>query len=196
MRHRGFTLAELIVAGFILGLLLFAVFAIYRMGASTMMKADAQTELLQQLQTITTKLSREAERSVYEGVSVTPDGRAVALLDATYSDGSFAVDSSGRLVWQRYVIYYWEPAASSLSRTTLPYLPPDPRVADTLESYTGNPLSDYTNGGQEVGRNVSACTFAIEGGAFLRLGLEAQKKRYGREDPERLSLGTTVLLRN
>lgn len=187
---------ELTVAGFILGLLLFAIFSIYRMGASTLMKVDAQTEMLQQLQTVLSKLSREAERSIYDGVSVSPDGSAVAILNATYGDGSFAVNASGGIIWQSYVIYYWDSASNAVARTTLPYLPPDPTVPDKLESYTGNPLNVYASGGQIMARGVTACTFAIEGDTFLQADLEAQKKRYGREDPERLRLRTTVLLRN
>ncbi len=181
-----------------LGLLVTVIFAIYRMGASALMKADAESELLQGLQNATRRFARDAEQTVYDSVTVAPDGQAVSFLSAVYGTG-YAVDGNGRPQWQRFVVYYYEPPSGRFLRREVELVAPLP-VAETIE-VTGLTLSDYTNSGALLARHVHDCEFRVDlqpptGTPILSLALGARKARYGREDEELVRLGTAVRMRN
>lgn len=205
MRQQGLTLLETMVGASITLVLLTAVFFVFRMGASAMMKVSARNELLQGLQTASTLLARDVEQSVYGSLSLTPGGGAISFLSALDDNGDFQVDGLGAPLWQRYVIYYHAAApASELRRLEVPLAAgsPEQTAPGPIESYgPSQVLSTYLSGGRVIAQHVFSARFLVDTAAPLTRPLvigefEGRQKRYGRSDEEVLQIRSSALIRN
>ncbi len=205
MNRRGLTLLETMVGSAITLTLLTAIFFVFRMGASAMLKVSARNEMHQSLQTACNLLARDVEQSVYDSLSLSPDGRAVSFLSALDTNGVFQADSYGAPLWQQYVIYYQlPPPTAELFRLEVPLAPgsPEQTAPGPIESYGPNqPLATYLSGGRVLAQNVFNARFTVDRAAPLTRALvvgelEGRKKRYGRTDEEVLQLRSSALMRN
>ena len=170
---KGFSLIEVIVAGTIFLLLLGMIFVIYRAGADTWMKSDANSELLGKVQKLTTRMTREAERSTY--LSASPRGprkntsgnpvdsspeRGFAFLTPVDNNGVFQFDpTTRRPLWQNYVIYFHDPATRTIRRKVLaPYFPNTTKNPRRIESDRGASLAAQFSGGQTLIQEAKSLT--------------------------------------
>ncbi len=193
-RRQGFTLIEAMVAYMLLAILFLMMFFIYRTGASAWKKAEAQTQLLQEAQVVTGRLSREIERSVYASAGLDPGpgtGTAVAFLscwnDAT---GEYDYDPGSRSpLWHKYLICYYNAATQEVFWTETPLVPPSSTPAPLAA------LATFRNGGKLLARNVTRCDFTLSED-MLELQLELSRKRYGSETLEVVQLPLRVFFRN
>ncbi len=183
-------------------LLLGALFLIYRMGARAWAQTDAHTELLQSLQIVTARVSREMERSHYGSVSLGASGRSVAFLSPLDEQG-FALQPDGSLEWRRYLVFYWDGTDKVFVRD-LPLAAGDPQIytPTPVETYDGpwgvRSVDFYANSGRLVSRQV--VDFLVEitppPERLFRVKVKGERKRYGDSTPEAVEVERFVFLRN
>ena len=202
VRQSGSTMVEMLVAAAILGVLITTVFAVYLMGTRASAKGDTQSELLESLRMATLRIGRELEVSAKAGISVNPAQDAIALLSPEDPNGAYLVEpSTPEVHWQKYVIYYRDGSDNTLRRREVVVVVGAPEwseagIIDGYDSGSGaQPLDSYTSGGQVVARNISQARFEVNDG-LVRTFLQAQKRRYGRTDPETLELTSATYPRN
>ncbi len=196
--ERGFTLAEMLVASAVSGLLLLTLFFIYRICASAWMKGDTQTRLRQSAMVASEKLSRDLERSVYDSVSISADRRGMSFLSALDANGQFQFNiASQEPIWQSYLIYYLDTPSREFRRRAVSVAgAPQQSVAGPIENFgPSQPVDTYMVGGQAVAHGLDFCELTVVN-KLLRLKLRAQQKRYGSERLEVFELETVTNLRN
>ncbi len=191
------TLLELLVAAGLLALLSAAVFLVFRTGTSAWQKGQTQTDLIQQLQLVTSALARDVEAAPYDSLSLSPGGDGISVLSALYADGNYALNThSGELVWQSFIVYYL--SQGQVLRRRVPLAVPA-AVSGPVEATATNlgthSIDFYRSGGKSLTQDVSRLQFGISG-QMLVVEIEGRKKRYGSEAPEVFRLSTTVRLRN
>lgn len=191
---------EVLVGMFLLLLLLSVLVMVFQTGANAWSKADAETELLQTLQVLVTRVERDGERSAYDSLQLLP-GMAVSFLSPQEPDGTLALDPlKRRPKWRAYVIYYYDPALKAVLRKEVPLAPGSPEESEAapIESYgTGQPLSDYLYGGDYAGWRISRFEPSVPvDSELLHIDIEAGRERYGRSAPETATLSTTIHFRN
>ena len=160
---------------------------IYQMGANAWAKTRTQTEMLQSMQTSSKRLTLELENSCPQSVSVSP--RAVAFLSARDANGTVVLNVNGALVWQKYVIYYYDDVRQELQRKELPLAAGSPQQnrPESIEDYLpSTPFANHLNGGIPVARNVREAEFHLVG-ERVELSTKCEIERYGRTDGETLS---------
>jgi prepilin-type N-terminal cleavage/methylation domain-containing protein len=200
MRRYGYSLIEVVVAMGILTLLLAIAFNAFVTGANAWQKGDAQTELLQNCQLTTTRLSHEAERTIYGSVTVAANGQAVSMASAVYaSTGQFAVDpASSNLQWQNYLIFYYDASLYAVCEQTVPISPPTFTPVPIEQYNAGNgpqPLSSYLNNGTPIAHDVTQFN-VHQAQTLLTVNVTAQKGRYGSQAPETVSTYAVAHMRN
>lgn len=197
IRRRGFTIIELVVASVILGFLLFMAFLAYQLSASSLMKGTTQAEMLGTLQVAFNKIEGAVKSSSRDGVSTSLDQTVLATIQATDLDGKYTLDSTGRLEWQGYRVFYWTNDDDGILYTRKVSYPGGPTTtASSLESSSGSDLLSFRNNGTPLARGLSDCRFYIDPSDLLVLEATIEKKRYGSEEPERISARSTVAVRN
>jgi Prokaryotic N-terminal methylation motif len=200
-RRRGITLVELIVASFVLGLLGLLTVALFRTGASGWKKLEAQSTMLADYEVLNTKISREAQRSVYGSAStdVGANGPTLAFLSALDDDGVFVLSDTYEPVWQKYLVFYHDQAKRSVYFAEVPLIKDSPeiKVPGPLQNYDGGSpdLDKYRTDGRLLMTDVDRCTFTLAG-TMLTVEIEGSRKRYGDSKPETLEMINSTAFRN
>lgn len=199
----GFTLLEALIACSTFLLMLGSLFAIYRLGATIWLRADTGAEILGQVQTLSAKIAREAERSLYDSLAIesSPTKRGCSLLSAHDSGGGFDFDPGTRMPrWQRAVLFYFDASTRTVYRREFPLT--GASVRENLQLYsqgfvqegaTPRLLRRFT-GGQPVANQISDFRLqkptrrvTLSGGRgerdipvrCLRLTITVEKPRFG-----------------
>lgn len=183
----GFTLIESIISCSLLGTILITTGMIYQMGANAWAKTRTQSEMLQAMQTSSKRLTIELENSCPQSLTVSSE--AVAFLSARDDDGTPILAADGTLIWQKYVIYYYDQARQELLRKELPLVAGSPQQTEPapIEEYLpGTPLANHLNAGIAVARDVKECEFNLVD-TRVELITMCERQRYGRTDGETLS---------
>jgi len=191
------TLVEVIVASAIMGIIMLALGAVYRMGAADFSQTMAHSEMLGQARVVAGTLSREVGTSSYDSLSISDDRQAASFLVRFGTAGTFAFNpADGRPLWQSYVVYYLEDGA--LKRRLLPLPAGGLDHAIPIEEYAPwgrKPVNSWRGDGAMVAAGLKVCRFESFSGR-LRLTLQMQYKRVGRDEPEHLDLTFTTMFRN
>lgn len=197
-RRRGASLLDIMVASVILGLLLFALFSLFRTGVVGLKKVDNQSSLLRELQILSLKIGRAAHESSFDSLSVSPDQTIVAFLSAEDGNGDFIADDLGRPVWQKFIVYYLQTSDNTIYRTEVPYTATDPSETTTYEDYSGGTLPALVGSGdpRPLAKNITFCRWERLSPALLSFQFQAERQRYQSDDFEKKSLTSTVKLRN
>lgn len=191
---RGHTLVELMVGFMLLTLLFGMLYFVYRTGAGAWKKSETQVELLQEAQVVTSRLSREVERSVYDSAEVDPGpniGTAVAFLSC-WNDATdqYDYDATSRSpIWHKYLICYYDAANQKV------YWNETPLGSPTTAAAPLPALATYRSGGKLLASHVTRCDFTLSE-EVLELQLELERKHYGSEKLEQIQLPTRVFFRN
>lgn len=197
-REQGFTLAELVITSALMGIMFVALGAIYKMGMVGLSKTTVHNDMLGQAQITAARLTREVASSSFDSLSLSPDRTAACFMIRFDENGHVDFDpSSGRPIWQSYVIYYLD--GNELKRRVLPLLENDrPVDAVPIQKYIPwgrKPVGAWCSEGVTVARSLKRCTFDNLSGR-LRLTMVAEKERLGKKDPETLELTFTTMFRN
>lgn len=201
-KNQAIGLADLIVALALFMLLTAALFVIFFLGGKAWRKSDDRYELLRNTQVVQSQFAREAERSSVFSVTVLP-GRAVCFLSPINDAGNPSSDAYGDVRWERYIIFYHDPATQEVRELEVPLLPSSfehstPQPIERFLSATGvHPLADYLSGGRVVGRGIQRFQPDLPAGG-QRLNLRLYTVQPGRGADPDLTLDTTthVLMRN
>lgn len=199
MNTRGHTLLELVLGMAILTIILVMLFAVYQLGANAWKKAEVRTELAQQAQQVAGHLTREVERSIYDGASLDSVPNATTgVNDTTLSLLSCWNDATSRFeydavargpLWQKYTIIYFDSVQGKVFATQTPLAPP---------AATPVPLANpatFRSGGRLLASDVVRCDFALAQDR-LEMTLELARRRYGSQTPETVALPVRAIFRN
>lgn len=196
--NSGLTLAETLVGAFVFGLLLAALFGVFRLGATAWQQGSTRTHLLQSCQVVTGRFGRDAERSTVASVSLGPGGNGVAFLSPIDANGVFQYDETTvEPRWQHYVVYYYDAATKGIYRREVSVVgSAQETTAAPIETFSGGPINSFFNGGHKLASDVTACTFVLTPDNQLGLTCTATKDRYGASTPEQVTITTMAHLRN
>lgn len=189
------------IAAGLFGILMTLMVGAFSMGSKTWRKADEQAEVLQNLQVVSTRLSREMERSVYQSLSIASGNDALSFLSALDPNGQFAMDAGGNTQWQKYIIFYYDSGADEVLFREVPLVGGSAEIMTPgpIESYndgTGaKPLANYLNSGRPLARGVTQFLVGRAGAQLVTLQLAAEKQ-FGTRKPTTASLRSSVHLRN
>lgn len=154
----GLTVIEVLLVITLLGLLMTAIFAIFEMGTRAWQKTGTKNELLQQIQLVNFRLSKELELSSPQSVSTDKDAGIVAFLTPLTETGEFCLGVKGRPEFQAYIVYYLRKSTKMIYRRRVELAPTasERRVPLPIVDYddgTGKKsLVSYASGGRAVAR--------------------------------------------
>lgn len=196
--NRGISLAELLIACTILGMLLSAVFMIYRMGAQAWLKSDAKSELLQVAQIVSAKVNREVEGSSYRGLEISADGSGLAFPSAKDLNGVFVYDPVAITpIWQKYQVIYFDASKKALFQREVPLAGlPQQKASMPIKSLGQGTVDKFFSNGVQVAHGMDTCRFSVTPSEQLVVELSASKVRYGSPVPEKQSVRVVTALRN
>jgi hypothetical protein len=126
---RGLTLAELIVASFLSLIVMSLVFALFVPAKLSTITGDNKAEVNMNAHRSITRLSHELRASSPSSITyVNPrspnEPAAISFMTAYNRDGLFVTGSSGKPLWQGYVIYYLPAGGNKILRKTVDVSPP------------------------------------------------------------------------
>jgi hypothetical protein len=204
MKARGFTLVEALIACSMFLVMLGSLFSIYRMGATIWLRSDTGAEILGQVQSLSAKIAREAERSLFDSLAIESSATKTgcSLLSAHDANGRFDFDPGTRMPrWQTAILFYFDKAAETVYRLEVPIAGATPRENLLLygQNFVRTPsgparLLPRFVGGQPVATKIKAVSFekptrevTLSGGRgdvamplrCLRLKVRVEKPRFG-----------------
>ncbi|MGE0494900.1 MAG: type II secretion system protein J [Vulcanimicrobiota bacterium] len=197
MNRRGFTLGELLVGALITGLLLAMLFAIFRTGASAWHKTDAQADLTGSLQRIGARFVACLEQADLQTVQVSPDRRILAAVVATDAAGNLHRDANGDLLWQRYVLFWWDSVRQEVYTRELPHanIPQGEFLTDVDLGSGPQPLSFYANSGRRLAGEITDFEVGYTG-QIATMRAVGTHQRYGSERAETVEMQFAARPRN
>jgi type II secretory pathway pseudopilin PulG len=191
-RSGGHTLAEMLIAVALLGIMMGAIIYLYLTGARAVSQGDVRSDLLRGLQVTSQALTREIETSCYGGLSVAPAGLAV-LGAAPPEGGSPTLASNGNVQWRKYVVFWLDAAGRSVRRREYP-IPPT-GTAQPIELWGSQPFASFAQQGSVVAHDMVGFQASVTPGTqLLRTSLKAE--RVFRNEPKSLTLEVAVRLKN
>lgn len=198
VHSKGVTLLELMVSVGIFGLLLVALFFIFRTGANAWTKGHTESAMLSTLQVVSARLSRAAERSTRYSLNVDSVAKGVSFLSAVDANGRFQYNPVSRLpLWQEYLIYFYDSTRQTINMRAIPVVgTPQERAATTFERAFGTPLSDEFVGGVAIARKIVDARFEQTADDQLVLEFDVERTRYHLQGSKLITSRTVVKLRN
>jgi hypothetical protein len=194
---RGFTVLELIISIFLLGLLLAAVFVVFFQGAKAWRQSDAYSDLQQQGAILLAQLSKEVEQSCLPGLSL--ESQSIGLLSAVDTSGQFQFTSGGSPAWTGYVLFYRD-SENVIRRLdlTAPTQVAPPRPIEETDMGAGlDPFSTYLSGGRSVAKMVGDFTLSIEpNNQGIRAQVTLRKSQPNIPRAAELQVDSTMMFRN
>ena len=191
---RGNTLAETIISLFLLNLLMAFMFFVYRLGATALQSGEADTQLTQSAQLVTTRMSREASRSSFESLALDPpSGPATAvsfLSPVGANSGSPSYDPNTLFpIWHSHFVCYHVEGAQELRWKMIPVSSP----SINIERLTN--LELQRSQGALLSEEITSCEFTVVD-KTLEVNLLAARQRLGKNEPDTIQLRSTVFFRN
>lgn len=176
-----------------LSLVMASLFVIYQIGTSAWQQVGVRADLAGQMHLVSTTLATACDQSPPEGVTISPDGRAVAVCSALTDDGVLALNTeSGTLTWQRWIVIWFDPAQREIRRGELPMPAPQPQVSpiqNTLPDWPDDLPTSFTVSAREV--DSFQVQWAGSDPPILELNMVGSKRRYGRVDNEVVTTRTS-----
>lgn len=187
-------MVELMLGILLLGMLLVVLFTIFERGWAAWRQANTRNDLSNQSRQAVDSLTRELEASVYESVSLGPE--SVSFLSARDDDGQPVLDAAGNILWQRFVLYYRDPATRRMLRCEEP-VPGGLAAPTTIEAHTGTPLTNHLAPDRLIATDVERFDLAVPP-ASRRLELEVvvEMAQRGGLPPATMSVQSGVSFRN
>lgn len=178
---RGLSLVELTLSMAIFGLLLGSLFLIFRAGSLAWSRQDTNLDLFQASRAVMVRWSNEFLESNAETVLAT--GASLSFASARQlSGGGFAATSPAmHPLWQKYLLYYRDPASREMRRRELSLSSPTQTIKTLVDYDFGSgpqALATYTSGGEVLLKDVEAVDFAMSGGTCTLI-LTTHQSTYG-----------------
>ena len=170
-------------------------FAVFRMGANSWMKVDAQTDLVETFSAFGAQWVQDVNQSTWGGTSISPAQDAVAVSRPT-AEGEQLEFNDHRLLWKSYRLYYW--STNEIFRRDIKRLShiEAPDVMERTDLGFGEkPLAFYANRGRVVLRGCKLFQVEKQGSTYVAR-IDGEKERYGSDRPEKISIQFRALPRN
>jgi hypothetical protein len=133
------TMVEILVSVSLLGILMGAALSMYFMTTSVVASGRIRSELMGEAQKASTRLTKDIEGTALSSLSIDLPTSAASMMSAQTSEGSYALQANGELIWQRYLVYYLQ--EDKLHRLEINL---DPAAPQRLNP---TPIEDFDPGG-------------------------------------------------
>ncbi len=222
-RPAGFTLLESLVASSIFLLMSAGLFMIFRTGASLWLKSDANAEVLGKLQTVSARIGREAENSLFDSLAIasTKSPRSqhgCSFLSARNNDGQLDYHPSQLLPdWKRALVFYFDKKDRRVYRRDI--ILGQPNTLENLNHYSETFLAtdprvvlpDHFANGIPIAHDIENLVFSapsrpviLSGGRGtedfplrqLQIEVTVKKSHYGTTKEANLTSRTVYFFRN
>lgn len=197
---RGFSLLEAVLSCALMAILSGVCFVALRGGMWATQRGATQSEVVQDVQAMLATLTAYLQSASLPSLTIGPGNTSFAVLDNAPQNGPRSYDTSGRVVWERYDIVYYDAPGKVLRARYLPLAPaaPERGTPGPLEQYNpgggAQPFASYLTDGQVLGRNLTSCQFARQG-QRVAVTLVCEKKG-PRNGVEKVETTTSIMLRN
>lgn len=156
-RNRGFTIAELLVVGFLSGVVLFLIAQLLIPSLLLFRLESARTEVQQSTLLLVQRLQRQLMNAAVESVTLVSDPPAIAFQEVPEQD-SFDVSTGRPRMSNHYVVYWYDARTRRVLSKQWPPAPPDIPDYDFSEPFEPRPLKEghvkalllQTNGTERV----------------------------------------------
>ena len=169
-KPRGFTLAELTVYMALLGVLLSGTYATFALSMRYFTVARSATDLQSQAQQSVVHLVSELTDTT--GASILYENQTtlagIRFLSSRDRLGNFQQDTSGNILWQKWICYRWTRSTGNLTRMTS-YLSTPTIVLPTCP-YT--PTTFPSTSSTIVGRNMTSLVFSGTNAVIIQARFE------------------------
>lgn len=193
-RSHGTTLLETVISLSLLGLLMLLMFSVYRLGANAWKSGETDAQLAQSAQIVTDRLAKEASRSALVSLALDPIGppsSAVSFLSPVNPATSLP-DYDGTVgspVWHSHSICYFDSTQGEIRWRSIPLAMPTTSAAPLAT------LAAERNNGILLSKEVTECEF-LQMDRTIEVFIAVERKRYGKETPDRMELRSSVCFRN
>lgn len=172
----GVTLMELVTTSALLLILLGVVYSALTLSLTYYRQADDSVYLQQQAMAAAKRIVEEMGSSPSSSVVLSPDG--VLFLSARTGSGGLQYNSSGAILWQRYVAYYTQMSGSEpvLVRKEKPLSAPSATVPSSPPSLASI-QADASLKSTVVARSIQALSFT--GGTPVAIRVTAGNDSFG-----------------
>lgn len=196
--QQGMTLLEMIISLSLLGFVFAAIFGMYMTGLTMWSGNDSRSQLIQGVQVSNRSLRSMVAESTAPGVSVSADGKILALISPRDLNGNTDLSPQGLRRWQSWEVYYQD--GNYLRRTQVAWTgatAAEREVPDTLENITGLTLDAVATNGRMVAEHLYDVAFVGNlGQGLVEADLEFRRWSKARPDGERIKVHSTFRLRN
>lgn len=196
--QRGMTMLEMAIALGLLGFVFAAVFGLYLSGLTLWSGNDSRSQLLQGVQVSNRSLRASVSDSTAAGVSVSADGKILAVISPRDLNGDTDLSPQGLRRWQSWDVYYQD--GNYLRRTQVAWsgaTAAEREVPDTLENITSLTLPAVAVNGRMVAEHLYSVDFVgLPGQGLVEVDLEFRRWSKARPEGERLKTHSTFRLRN
>ncbi len=196
-KQRGMTFLELTIALGLIGFLVAAVLGFYMTGLKMWSGNDSRSHLLQEVQVANRSLRASAAESNVAGVSVSADGKIVALISPRDLNGATDLSDAGIRRWQSWQVYYQD--GTTLRRAQVEWTgatPAEREVPDTLENVTGLTLESVAANGRMLAQNLYGVSFSFPGTGLVRANWDFRRWSKAKPEGERLAVDSAHRVRN
>lgn len=222
-RSRGFTLLESLVASSMFLLMSASLFMIFRTGASVWLKSDANAEVLGRLQTLSARIGREAENSLFDSLAIASKNtprvqHGCSFLSARNNEGQLDFHPSQLLPdWKRALVFYFDKAERRVYRRDT--LLGQPNTLENLRHYSQayqatDPtvvLTDHFANGIPIANDIENVVFSAPSRSIalsegrgvkdiplrqLQIEVTVKKSHYGTTKEANLTSRTVYFFRN
>ncbi|HXE71832.1 MAG TPA: hypothetical protein VNO81_04145 [Candidatus Nitrosotenuis sp.] len=169
--NSGFSLVELIVYSALFPVVLAAIYAVLTLCTRYYAALDNQATLGQQALTASARLAEDVSGTALASVRVESDG--IVFLSARGAGGQVFYDSSGRLLWLKYVCYYRTGTVLYRKEQSITATPDVPALTPAVSAFAGNSSLPTT----QVAREVTA--LSISPGSTVAFTVTTSNDLYG-----------------
>ena len=163
-RAKGVTLTEIMISGVLLVLILTLLYQILIPTQRFWLLGDARTEAQLNAQLGFRMLMKELQSSTFNSITVSTNPKAISFASALDSSGTMYFTSTGRLIWQKYIIYFLSSARLLRKEVTVsgnvPSSTPTPLTSAQLTSYCTTPNT------RNIALDVSNLSFTLQSALY------------------------------
>ncbi|MBI3927886.1 MAG: hypothetical protein HY319_20260 [Armatimonadetes bacterium] len=195
--RRGVTLLELLIASGLVLLVALSVLALFEAGVRYVRESEARLDIQRDALVAMALVTQELSESNPVAFRTDPDPPGVVFGSPRNLEGTLIVDSSGKLIWQKFICYYLEDSGAErrlirkermLDPTVRVSFPPAPGAGLSTADFLVLPIPARTiAGGIE--------SFAVTPSTQVDIELTAARRDWKGRD-FRVRLQSSVLMRN
>lgn len=192
-RRRAFTISEVLVSAVLLVLIFGLTYEMLISAKKFWLMGDVRSDVQLNARLGFESMSRDLQSSTMDSITtLTGSLKAISMLSG-YNNGSITLNSEGKMLWQKYIIYYIPSGETKLLRreVTNASVP-----SSTPVPLTSTELTNYCNGlGKVAAFNAGNISFATHtSSSTIDVSISTQKSLFDQNNTSVVS--GTITMRN